>query len=103
MKQTATILASSNLASFTKLSFSSNHFSFAPHLSLPYSLLSLLSSQFGVPLYSPLSFLLATLGVEVHPLVFHTNRGAIKYNVWDTAGQEKFGGLRDGYYIQGMV
>ncbi|KAL4640616.1 GTP-binding nuclear protein Ran isoform X1 [Arapaima gigas] len=42
----------------------------------------------------------ATLGVEVHPLVFHTNRGAIKFNVWDTAGQEKFGGLRDGYYIQ---
>ena len=30
----------------------------------------------------------ATLGVEVHPLVFHTNRGAIKFNVWDTAGQE---------------
>lgn len=47
--------------------------------------------------------ILATLGVEVHPLVFHTNRGAIKYNVWDTAGQEKFGGLRDGYYIQGML
>lgn len=46
---------------------------------------------------------LATLGVEVHPLMFHTNRGAIKYNVWDTAGQEKFGGLRDGYYIQGNV
>jgi GTP-binding nuclear protein Ran len=22
--------------------------------------------------------------------------------VWDTAGQEKFGGLRDGYYIQGQ-
>lgn len=43
----------------------------------------------------------ATLGVEVHPLVFHTNRGAIRFNVWDTAGQEKFGGLRDGYYIQG--
>ena len=41
----------------------------------------------------------ATLGVEVHPLVFHTNRGPIKFNVWDTAGQEKFGGLRDGYYI----
>lgn len=46
---------------------------------------------------------LATLGVEVHPLVFHTNRGPIKFNVWDTAGQEKFGGLRDGYYIQGKV
>merc|ERR1712130_271447 len=44
----------------------------------------------------------ATLGVEVHPLVFHTNRGPIRFNVWDTAGQEKFGGLRDGYYIQGQ-
>ena len=43
----------------------------------------------------------ATLGVEVHPFIFHTNRGPIKFNVWDTAGQEKFGGLRDGYYIQG--
>ncbi|KAB0345699.1 hypothetical protein FD754_022625 [Muntiacus muntjak] len=42
----------------------------------------------------------ATLGVEVHPLVFHTNRGPIKFNVWDTAAQERFGGLRDGYYIQ---
>jgi GTP-binding nuclear protein Ran len=44
----------------------------------------------------------ATLGVEVHPLVFHTNLGPIQFNVWDTAGQEKFGGLRDGYYIQGQ-
>jgi len=43
----------------------------------------------------------ATLGVEVHPLDFHTNFGKIRFNVWDTAGQEKFGGLRDGYYIQG--
>ena len=41
-----------------------------------------------------------TLGVEVHPLVFYTNRGAIQFNCWDTAGQEKFGGLRDGYYRQ---
>jgi len=46
---------------------------------------------------------IATLGVEVHPLVFHTNRGPICFNVWDTAGQEKFGGLRDGYYIQGQA
>jgi len=45
--------------------------------------------------------LTATLGVEVHTLQFHTNRGKIYFNVWDTAGQEKFGGLRDGYYIQG--
>jgi len=43
----------------------------------------------------------ATIGVSVHPLDFHTNFGPIRYNVWDTAGQEKYGGLRDGYYIQG--
>nr|VWO98621.1 Uncharacterized protein [Ganoderma boninense] len=45
---------------------------------------------------------IATLGVEVHPLSFSTNFGTICFNVWDTAGQEKFGGLRDGYYIQGQ-
>jgi len=44
----------------------------------------------------------ATLGVEVRPLTFFTNKGIVKFNVWDTAGQEKFGGLRDGYYIQGQ-
>jgi len=44
---------------------------------------------------------LATLGVEVHPLKFSTNLGEIIFDVWDTAGQEKFGGLRDGYYING--
>ena len=43
----------------------------------------------------------ATVGVAVHPLRFHTNRGPICFNVWDTAGQEKLGGLRDGYYING--
>eukprot|EP01090_Pellita_catalonica_P004296 TRINITY_DN14125_c0_g1_i2.p1 TRINITY_DN14125_c0_g1~~TRINITY_DN14125_c0_g1_i2.p1 ORF type:complete len:214 (-),score=40.45 TRINITY_DN14125_c0_g1_i2:96-737(-) len=43
-----------------------------------------------------------TLGVEVRPLKFHTNFGPVLFNVWDTAGQEKFGGLRDGYYIQGQ-
>merc|ERR1711881_163741 len=42
---------------------------------------------------------IATLGVEVHPLGFTTNLGNIQFDVWDTAGQEKFGGLRDGYYI----
>jgi len=42
----------------------------------------------------------ATLGVEVRPLTFYTNKGVVRFNVWDTAGQEKFGGLRDGYYIQ---
>ncbi|KAL8451345.1 hypothetical protein Emag_002780 [Eimeria magna] len=43
-----------------------------------------------------------TLGVEVRPLRFSTNFGPIVFNVWDTAGQEKFGGLRDGYYIKGQ-
>ena len=43
----------------------------------------------------------ATIGVEVHPLDFTTNRGPIRFYCWDTAGQEKFGGLRDGYYIHG--
>ncbi|KAG5153492.1 hypothetical protein JHK82_011461 [Glycine max] len=43
----------------------------------------------------------ATIGVEVHPLDFHTNCGRIRFYCWDTAGQEKFGGLRDGYYIHG--
>ena len=38
----------------------------------------------------------------MHPLVFYTNHGPIRFNVWDIAGQEKFGGLRDGYYIQGQ-
>jgi len=40
---------------------------------------------------------IATVGVEVHPMVFYTNHGAIRFNVWDTAGQEKLSGLRDGY------
>ncbi|KAJ2126666.1 GTP-binding nuclear protein gsp1/Ran [Coemansia sp. RSA 1287] len=44
----------------------------------------------------------ATIGVEVHPLLFTTTKGKILFNTWDTAGQEKFGGLRDGYYIQGQ-
>jgi GTP-binding nuclear protein Ran len=43
----------------------------------------------------------ATLGVDVHPLGFSTTHGDVIFDVWDTAGQEKFGGLRDGYYIQG--
>lgn len=36
---------------------------------------------------------LPTLGVEVYPVK--------EYVVWDTAGKEIFGGLRDGYYING--
>lgn len=45
----------------------------------------------------------ATMGVEVHPLPFYTNLGNVIFSCWDTAGQEKFGGLRDGYYIGGQA
>ena len=47
-------------------------------------------------MYSP------TAGAVIHPLLFHTNRGPIQFTCWDTAGQEKLGGLRDGYYILGQ-
>ncbi|KAL5559296.1 hypothetical protein UlMin_035507 [Ulmus minor] len=43
-----------------------------------------------------------TIGVEVHPLDFFTNCGKIRFYCWDTAAMEKFGGLRDGYYIHGQ-
>jgi len=43
------------------------------------------------------------MGVEVNPLPFYTNLGQVIFNCWDTAGQEKFGGLRDGYYIGGQA
>lgn len=33
----------------------------------------------------------APLGVEVHPLMFHTNRGPITFNVRDTAVQRSSG------------
>lgn len=42
---------------------------------------------------------IATQGVDVSSIVFYTNHGPIKLNLWDTAGQEKLGGLREGYYI----
>jgi GTP-binding nuclear protein Ran len=41
----------------------------------------------------------ATMGVDVHSLELNTNKGKVIFDVWDSAGQEKFGGLRDGYYI----
>lgn len=37
--------------------------------------------------------------MEVRPLKVTTSCGPFQFNIWDTAGQEKFGGLRDGYYI----
>ena len=41
----------------------------------------------------------ATVGCEVHPMKFCTSAGDVQLMVWDTAGQEKLGCLRDGYYI----
>ncbi len=40
-----------------------------------------------------------TIGAEVLPIQFHTNHGSVVLNIWDTAGQEKYSGLRDGYLI----
>ena len=40
-----------------------------------------------------------TQGAEVYPLNLQTNRGLIRFNIWDTAGQEKFGGMRNCHYI----
>ncbi|CAF3348539.1 unnamed protein product [Rotaria sp. Silwood2] len=34
----------------------------------------------------------ATIGVNVHPLNFHTSFDEIIFNVWDTGGQENFDG-----------
>jgi len=42
---------------------------------------------------------IATMGAETYRLYFNTNRKTVVFTVWDTAGQEKFGGLRDAYYI----
>ncbi len=41
----------------------------------------------------------ATMGVEIVPLTFYTNKGPVCFNVWDCAGQEKFKGLGDGYWV----
>jgi len=42
-----------------------------------------------------------TLGVEVTPLTLeHPNNQQTNFDLWDTAGQEKFGGQRQGYYTQ---
>jgi GTP-binding nuclear protein Ran len=42
----------------------------------------------------------ATIGVDIHPLSFHTNYGVVTFDCWDTAGQERHGGLATGYYMQ---
>ncbi|KAH6577193.1 hypothetical protein BASA60_004127 [Batrachochytrium salamandrivorans] len=44
----------------------------------------------------------ATLGVEVHPLTFHTNFGAICFNTWDTAKRNLVVSVMDTSNIQGQ-
>lgn len=41
----------------------------------------------------------ATLGVEVHLVRLKTNYGEIVFNIWDCAGNDRYRGLSDGYYI----
>nr|XP_040247861.1 GTP-binding nuclear protein Ran-2 isoform X1 [Aegilops tauschii subsp. strangulata] len=66
-----------------------------------YCLACIMAKKFNISPPPPPPFA-ATIGVEVHPLDFTTNCGKIRFYCWDTAGQEKFGGLRDGYYIHGQ-
>lgn len=40
----------------------------------------------------------ATNAYELHHLAVNTNQGVVNFELWDTAGQEKPGGLRDAYY-----
>jgi GTP-binding nuclear protein Ran len=41
-----------------------------------------------------------TLGVEVHPLRFHTTAGPVTLKVWDLAGEPQWAGLGEGYYAE---
>ena len=41
-----------------------------------------------------------TLGVDVFVLAFNTNYGMFVLDIWDTAGQEKFKGLGDNYFMR---
>jgi len=45
-----------------------------------------------------------TIGVEVHPLLFHVafgdgREGTIAFNMWDCGSDPKYIGLREGYWI----
>ena len=42
---------------------------------------------------------IATIGAEVHSIIFRTSRGKVCLDVWDISGLEKLSPLRDGYYI----
>merc|ERR1712232_471696 len=42
---------------------------------------------------------LPTMGACIGEVKFDTTEGPIVFKVWDTAGQDKFSGLGDGYYV----
>src|SRR3989338_9804993 len=41
-----------------------------------------------------------TLGIEVSPIDWKGENGPLRFNVWDCAGEEKFKGLEDGYFVE---
>jgi small GTP-binding protein len=41
-----------------------------------------------------------TIGVEMAQLSFETTHGTVIYNIWDTVGQERFGGLCEDYHVE---
>jgi len=46
---------------------------------------------------------ISTLGAEIYPIIIETNYGNIELDIWDTAGQEKFGRLRSSWYSKSKV
>ncbi|KAL9641816.1 hypothetical protein ABK040_011801 [Willaertia magna] len=63
------------------------------------SFINLLKKQINhIPKFEPKY--ITTAHHDISPIIFNTSKGKIKFNIWDTCGQEKFGGLRDGHYIQ---
>ena len=44
----------------------------------------------------------STIGIDFVSKSVPIDDGTVRLQLWDTAGQEKLGGLRDGYYIGGQ-
>ena len=44
------------------------------------------------------SWYVPTLGIDVEVICLKTNYGRFVLNIWDTAGQEKYGGLKEAYF-----
>ena len=52
------------------------------------------SADYRPQLYAP------TMGVEINPKEFNLGNKKCVFNFWDCAGDDRYGGLRDGYYIR---